>query len=550
VLQDLCRCVALLAAMAPVAPAQVSGVVRDASGPIPGATVRVQRTGLAVTTGRDGTFAIPGAGSRSLISVTAYAPGYYTAGPFSVRGGGASVAVLLTKLPVRDHSGYQWIAAASSAGADLKCQNCHGDATVKDSALPYDEWIRDAHGGSLQNRRFLSMYNGTDLNGARRSPPTPRAVQSDYGSFPLPPDPGKPYFGPGFKLDFPASAGNCAACHAPAAAAAAPYGTDINLVSGTGREGITCDFCHKIWSVRLKPRTGLPYPGMPGVLSISFRRPPPGSQLFVGPYDDVAPGEDTYSPLQNRSQICAPCHFGQFWGVQIYNSFGEWLASPYADPVSGRTCQDCHMPRRGGTLVARRDKGAGDRDPKTIFSHFMPGASDVSLLQDTAVLRVQARRAGDRIQVQADVINAKAGHHIPTDHPARNIILVVSVTDAAGNELRQLSGPVIPEWGGKGSEPTDYAGRPGKIFARVLEERWTGVHPTAAYWNPTSLREDTRLAARATDTTVYQFAAPKNSGRMAVHAVLVYRRAFKTLARQKGWDTPDVLMNEERAQLP
>jgi len=543
-------CAALLAGMASTAPAQVSGVVRDASGPVPGATVRVQRTGLAVVTSQDGAFAVPGAALCPLLSLTAYAPGYYIAGPFSTRPCGASIGIVLKKHPKEDYAGYQWVVATSSAGGEPGCQICHGDTGAKDSALPFDEWSRDAHGGSLRNRRFLSMYNGADLSGTHRSPRTPRGVHSDYGSFPLPPDPTKPYFGPGFKLDFPASAGNCAACHAPAAAAAAPYGTDVNSVSGAGREGITCDFCHKIWAVRLKPQTGLPYPGMPGVLSISFRRPPPGSQLFIGPYDDVAPGEDTYSPLQNRSQICAPCHFGQFWGVQIYNSFGEWLASPYAGPASGQTCQDCHMPRRGGTLIARRDKGGGDRDPRTVFSHLMPGASDVSLLRDAAVMRVQARRAGDRIQVQADVTNAKAGHHIPTDHPARNIILVVWATDAAGNELRQLSGPVIPEWGGKGSEPTDYAGRPGKIFARILEERWTGVHPTAAYWNPTSLREDTRLAARATDTTAYQFAAPKNGGRIAVHAVLVYRRAFKTMARQKGWDTPDILMNEERAQLP
>jgi hypothetical protein len=540
---------ALLVAMAPGAPAQVRGVVRDASGPVFGATVRVQRTALAVATGRDGAFTLPAAVSQSPLSLTAYAPGYYIAGPFRAQPGSANIDILMRKHPERDYEGYEWVAATSSAASEFNCRNCHADSGVKDSALPFDQWIEDAHGTSVQNRRFLSMYNGADLSGAHRSPPTPRGVNSDYGSFPLPPDLAKPYFGPGFKLDFPQSAGTCAACHAPAAAAAAPYGTDFNSVTGAGREGITCDFCHKIWSVRLASSTGLPYPGMPGVLSISFRRPPPGSQLFIGPYDDVA-GEDTYSPLQSQSRICAPCHYGQFWGVQVYNSFGEWLASPYADPVSGQTCQDCHMPRRGSVLVARRDKGAGDRDPNMVYSHLMVGASDVSLLRDTAVLRVDRQRAGGRIQVRVRVTNAKAGHHIPTGHPARNIILVVSATDAAGHELRQLGGPVIPDWGGKGDAPGDYAGRPGKIFAKVLEELWTGVAPTAAYWNPTRLREDTRLAAKATDTTDYQFAAPENGGRVAVKAILVFRRAFKALDRQKGWDAPDILMNEENTHLP
>lgn len=540
--------VALLVAIVPAALAQMSGIVRSESGPVSGATVRVERTALAVTTGRDGAFALPAAVSQSPLSLTAYAPGYYIAGPFRAQPGSAHIDILLKKHPERDHAGYEWVAAASSAGREFNCQNCHADSGAKDSPLPFDEWLKDAHGTSVQSRRFLSMYNGTDLSGAHRSPPTPRGVHSEYGSFPLPPDLTKPYFGPGFKLDFPRSAGACAACHAPAAAVAAPYGTDFNSVAGVGREGVTCDFCHKIWSVRLAPSTGLPYPGMPGVLSIAFRRPPPGSQLFIGPYDDVA-GEDTYSPLQRRSQICAPCHYGQFWGVQVYNSFGEWLASSYADPVSGETCQDCHMPRRGSALVARRDKGAGDRDPKTVYSHLMPGASDIALLRDTAVLRVNAQRAGSAIQVRVQVTNARAGHHIPTDHPARNIILVVSATDATGHELRQLSGPVIPDWGGQGNEPADYAGRPGKIFAKVLEELWTGAAPTAAYWNPTRLREDTRLAAKATDTTDYQFAVSGNGGPVVVRATLVFRRAFRTLNRQKGWDTPDVLMNEWHAQL-
>lgn len=69
--------------------------------------------------------------------------------------------------------------------------------------------------------------------------------------------------------------------------------------------------------------TGRPQENMAGVLSFEFRRPPEGHQFFAGPYDDVAPGEDFFSPVQRQSQYCAPCHFGSFWGTQIYNSFGE-----------------------------------------------------------------------------------------------------------------------------------------------------------------------------------------------------------------------------------
>jgi hypothetical protein len=286
----------------------------------------------------------------------------------------------------------------------------------------------------------------------------------------------------------------------------------------------------------------MPYPNTPGVLSFEFRRPSTGHQLFLGPYDDVAPGEDSFSALQTDSRICAPCHVAQFWGVTVYNSFGEWLESPYSDPATGRTCQDCHMPRRGAQFFARFEKGGLLRDPKTVFSHLMPGAADVSLLQATADLKLTSWQEGSAIKAAVTVVNSQAGHHIPTDHPARNIILVVSAKDMEGKELRLMGGPVVPDWGGAGSEPTDYAGKPGRGFAKILEELWTEVAPTAAYWNPTILREDTRIPALGRDVSEYVFQAPSEGGPVTIEARLIFRRAFRTLLRQKGWDTPDILM--------
>jgi len=35
-----------------------------------------------------------------------------------------------------------------------------------------------------------------------------------------------------------------------------------------------------------------------------------------------------------------------------------------------------------------------------------------------------------------------------------------------------------------------------------------------------------------------------------VRAHLIFRRAFRTLQKQKGWDTPDILMNEVEVTLP
>lgn len=529
--------------------AQISGVVTDGSKPLAGAVVRLQGTTVYTRANECGEFTLDLSGRITwpFAKVTAYSPGYYIAGPFLLQQGQRDVVLTLKKHADADDPTYEWLSAFSSAGQDANCENCH--AASGSSPLPFDEWKIDAHGTSAVNRRFLSMYNGTDLSGENQSPPTRYAFHKDYGRIPLPPDPSLPYFGPGFKLDFPESAGNCAACHLPNAAVRAPYDTNPNTVTGVGKEGVGCDLCHKVWSVKLNPSSGLPYANTPGVLSLEFRRPSQGHQFFAGPFDDVAPGEDTYSPLQNQSQICAPCHFGQFWGVQIYNSFGEWLASPYSDPVKGQTCQDCHMPRRGAQFVARAEKGALLRDPRTIFSHLMPGAADLPLLQDTAKLEVSAAQAGPLVHVTVRVTNAKAGHHIPTDHPSRNMLLIVSASDGSKRRLLPLAGPVVPSWGGVGSAPEDYGGKPGRGFAKILEELWTEVSPTAAYWNPTVLREDTRIPALATDVSEYDFLVPEGGGHVQVDARLVFRRAFRTLQLWKQWNVPDILINQTSVSI-
>jgi len=203
-----------------------------------------------------------------------------------------------------------------------------------------------------------------------------------------------------------------------------------------------------------------------------------GTSAFfsAGTFDDVT-RRVTYLPLLEDSAFCAPCHYGVFWGVVVYDSYGEWLRSPYSDPNTGKTCQDCHMPPTAAATFASPEKGGLRRTPGRIFNHRMPGAADTNLLQDTARLTVRAARRAGRIAVTVRVTNEKAGHHIPTDHPARNILLVVSAADANGAELEHLGRQVLPDWAGEGRAPDDYAGRPGKGYAKVLEELWTEVAP-------------------------------------------------------------------------
>jgi len=523
----------------PAGPVTIRGFVRGADGPVKGAVVRVQATEHSVLSGADGAFELSAEAGKA-VTVTAWREGHYIAWCHTTAGSGP-VEIVLKPHYTEDNADYNWFSEEGAQGSK-SCGHC----------MPrhYAEWKADAHSTSAINARFLSVYNGTDTRG-NRSPRTRHRTDENHWIAPLKPDPNKPYYGPGYKLDFPNEPGNCAACHAPAAAAKLGFDLpgDVNNLTAREREGVFCEFCHKIGDVTLDASTGLPYWNTPGVNSMRLYRPEDGNQLFFGTFDDVT-RRVTYSPLLTESRFCAPCHWGIFSGVLIYNSFGEWVDSPYSDPNVGKTCQDCHMPVTDDTWFVLPEKGGHHRKPGRIFNHRMPGAADVAFLQDTAKLVVHAERRDGRIVVDVEVTNEKAGHHIPTDHPSRNILLVLSVTDAAGNELEHLGRQVLPQWAGAGGDPDDYAGRPGKGYAKILEEVWTGTWPSIAYWRQTSLRADTRIEALATDRTHYEFRPPAKGGPVTVQARLIFRRAFKELAKQKKWNVKDILMEHEKAVVP
>jgi len=524
---------------APALATSISGLVLSERGPVAGATVRVQATDNKTSTAADGSFTLGSLTPGVPVRVTAWAEGYFV-GSVTAEPGLETATISIKPYYTTDNANYGWFSFEGTEGS-ASCSHC----------MPaYTEWLADAHSQSAVNPRFLTMYNGTDVDG-NQSPLTRYGYNRDYGSFPLRPDPGEPYYGPGYKLDFPDTAGNCAACHVPAAAAhpGAVYTADPNQVSGVEAEGVFCDFCHKIGDVILDPATGLPYPDMPGVLSLRLYRPEEDQQLFFGQFDDVT-RRVSRLPLEEESAFCAPCHSGVFWDTPVYNSFGEWLESPYSDPETGRTCQSCHMPLAGYDYFVFPEKGGLHRDLSRIFSHRMPGAADEALLQDTVTMDVRADQTDGTIRVQVSLTNHGAGHHVPTDSPLRNLILLVVVTDADGQRLAQAGGPTVPEWGGVGDESAgNYAGLPGKGFAKVLEELWTEVAPTGAYWRQTRVLGDNRIPALATDTSNYTFAAPMKPGQVTIDVQLLFRRAFKPLADLKGWDIPDILMERQAVNL-
>jgi hypothetical protein len=222
-------------------------------------------------------------------------------------------------------------------------------------------------------------------------------------------------------------------------------------------------------------------------------------------------------------------------GTVIYNSYGEWLDSPYSNPATGKTCQDCHMPVSDAQFTVFPEKGGILRDYVPFHDHYMPGASDANLLQHAVSLASSVKHVGDQLQVQVSVTNDQTGHSVPTDEPNRSMILVVEAVDAQGKTVNLVQGPTNPAWSG------NYSGTPGKTFAKVLRDDWTGETPTTAYWRPVTVVEDSRLVAMATDTTQYTFDLPAGTSAQ-VSVKLYFRRTFQKIAQQKGFTDPDILM--------
>lgn len=529
----------------------LSGEVIDEKGtPVEGAVVRIQTTDIETLTDNDGHFILTELPSGEDFFVTAWSPGFFIVGA-AAQPGETTIKIELHAHSAEDNPDYAWLPSEfhPGEGEDQGCAACHSSVGSEDSTLlPVDEWLLDAHSQSAQNPRFISMYNGTDIHG-NQSPLTSYGTSKDYGSFPLPPDLTKPYYGPGYKLDFPNTDGNCAACHTPAASVNDPYGINPTTVEGVAAEGVPCDFCHKIWDVKLDLATQLPRLNMPGVLSYEFRRPPEGHQFFAGPLDDVAPGEDTYLPLQSESAFCSSCHHAVFWDTLVYNSYGEWLESDYSDPQNGKTCQDCHMPVGLADHFALTDEGGLIRDPKTIPSHKMLGPMDVEFMHGAVTMAGSADLVGEKIIVEVEIFNDHTGHHIPSDSPLRHLILIVEVENSSGEPLEFLDGPQLEYYAGEGdSSEGYYAGLPGVIYAKILEDLWTEITPSGSYWNPTRLISDNRIPALETARSEYTFLAPEG-GEVIINIRLFYRRAFIEIMDQKGWNVPDVLIAEENITL-
>jgi len=114
-------------------------------------------------------------------------------------------------------------------------------------------------------------------------------------------------------------------------------------------------------------------------------------------------------------------------------------------------------------------------------------------------------------------------------------LLLFEAEHEGGQALELSRGTRLPPWAG------DLAGLAGSTYAKVLMDLASREAPTAAFWNPTRVLVDTRLAPGATDIAHYSFVL-SDQRPVKVEARLIFRRTFKALARVKGWKAADIIM--------
>jgi hypothetical protein len=256
--------------------------------------------------------------------------------------------------------------------------------------------------------------------------------------------------------DAPESGDLCIRCHSPAGwleGRSTP--TDGSALNNNDREGVQCDFCHKL----VKP-TGLgvnPYAGDPDYTSGTY----PQDQSYLstlegipessangmyiadannakrGPFVDAdAKHQMFYSPFHSEANLCGTCHdvsnpvytkdtsgayvpntfdqpasdFDPYSMFPIERTFSEWIMSDYNSPAgvyapqfggnkdSVSTCQDCHM--RDVTGVGCNKPGVPIREDLPLHDQTGGNAFIPNLIEslfpgepDTAALNAGIQRA-------------------------------------------------------------------------------------------------------------------------------------------------------------
>lgn len=152
---------------------------------------------------------------------------------------------------------------------------------------------------------------------------------------------------------------------------------------------------------------------------------------ILGPFDDsAAPHPTKFDPSFRTTQVCYRCHNVISGPVQFYRigpcgTYAEYEGKFFMKE-RGMICQSCHMPE----ITRPVAEGGPIRQGR---QHHWRGGHDPEMIKRAVAIQVVAEpsapKAGEKVRVIMTLINAGAGHKLPTGDPDRHFTVEFAVED-------------------------------------------------------------------------------------------------------------------------
>jgi hypothetical protein len=326
----------------------------------------------------------------------------------------------------------------------------------------------------------------------------------------------------------------CNGCHAPLSYLAGDVPPPRPEAGSRANESVSCDLCHSVV-------------GFDGDVPFNFNWKVEPGRVKQGPRPGlVSPHHETVeNPFLRSADFCGTCHNEMSpFGVWVKSTHLEWREGPQGK--AGIVCQDCHMPPAAG-----RSARMGEELPD-VRQHLFHGAHDTGKVRGVAEVRIHPDQRevepGDTIRMTATVVNAKAGHKVPSGSAEERLLWLH--VEATGPDGKSYHLPVDAK-GFDGEEYTiadaatlayqdigeirgvaDFPGLPrdGQVPSGDRIFRLPYFDPqgrmTIAQWNTAAQGVDYRLAPLAARNETFTWSLPLDlpAGEVTVEAKIFYSR--------------------------
>jgi len=354
----------------------------------------------------------------------------------------------------------------------------------------------------------------------------------------------------------------CNGCHAPLAYLAGQVPPPRPSENSRANEAVSCDLCHSITGFAGDVPHNFNWISNPGKVK---QGPRPGR---------VSPHHETVENAFLRSaEYCGTCHNERSpFDTWVKATQIEWKEGPHGR--AGIVCQDCHMPPAAGKSARMGE------DLPDVRQHLFHGAHDPGKLAGVVEVRVhpEVREAepGERVRVVAVVVNAKAGHKVPTGSVEDRLLwLDLEAKDAKGRTWRlpvdakgfegeaytiASADALAYQDIGEMQDLADFKGllrdKPVPAGDRIF--RMPYLDPkgrmTIAQWNTASFGPDYRLAPLEARTETYTWTLPDDlpAGDLTFTGRVYYSRLVASVAEHLKVPADEyepILVNQHSSRL-